>query len=117
MVSLRSSVYSFDCTDYRRKEFNTFTFNQWCIGNEQNNMQLTSYIKTKKPIDDYVFYSLTKIKKKLNHKKIDLLKMDIEGFEWNIIQTEIINNNNTDDLPVQLLFELHTDGANPECVG
>jgi hypothetical protein len=41
--------------------------------------------------------------------------MDIEGFEWNFFRDEILNAKD-EDLPEQILFELHTEGANKHCV-
>jgi len=50
-----------------------------------------------------VVYRLETIMKKLGHKKIDLLKMDIEGSEYEVIQ-DLIKS----DIPVkQLLVEFH----------
>ena len=48
-------------------------------------------------------YSLDSIMKKLNVKKIDLLKMDVEGSEYEIIDTILDMNNK----PSQLLVEFH----------
>jgi hypothetical protein len=42
--------------------------------------------------------------------------MDIEGFEWDILQNDIIHNSNSMDLPDQLLIEIHAMGANPKYV-
>jgi hypothetical protein len=53
---------------------------------------------------------------KLGHKKINMLKMDIEGGEWNLLQHEIVEAEDENYLPEQLLFELHTEGANPHYV-
>jgi hypothetical protein len=44
-----------------------------------------------------------------------MLKMDVKGFEWDIIKDEIIKGKEN-DLPKQFLFELHTEGANPQYV-
>jgi hypothetical protein len=61
------------------------------------------------------FFTLREIKEKLGHKEIHLLKMDIEGFEWDLLQQEIIAGRD-EDLPEQLLFELHGEGTTPLAV-
>lgn len=118
MISLGASVYGFDCTDYKRKEY-LFEFYPWCIGT-YSSFQNNLYSKQSNNVNNYNttnFYSIDDIKKTLNHTKIHMLKMDIEGFEWKLLYDEIINSRDIiNGLPEQLLFELHTQGANPDCV-
>mmetsp|Transcript_2398 Transcript_2398/g.3214 ORF Transcript_2398/g.3214 Transcript_2398/m.3214 type:complete len:121 (-) Transcript_2398:377-739(-) len=52
---------------------------------------------------------------RLYHSKVDLLKFDIEGFEWEFFDS-FINQTNPDKLPDELAFELHTQGANANFV-
>jgi len=133
MSKLGASVYAFDCTDWKRPEY-LFEFYDWCIGKEAS-FQNNAYSKRK---DKHTFFSLSEIQQKLNHSKIHMLKMDIEGFEWNLLYSEIISQSKVSTsgsshyvrdsrysststsedtgLPDQLLFELHTEGSNPECV-
>ena len=60
------------------------------------------------------FKSLEQIKGELRHSRIDILKMDIEGFEWRVLQSLLELSDR--DLPTQILFELHTEGASPTYV-
>lgn len=117
--TLGSSVFAFDCTTNRREDWgNTFTFYPWCLGEKQSfdNNYYTKNISSSKQ-NNFQFYKLFEIKKMLNHESmpIDILKMDIEGFEWEVLETEIIKGKRV-DLPYQLLFELHTQGSNAKVV-
>merc|ERR1719188_1953828 len=49
----------------------------------------------------------------LGHDLVDVLKFDIEGFEWKLFQSEIFG---LKSLPRQLAFELHTQGSKPIAV-
>ena len=135
MSKLGASVYPFDCTDWKRPEY-LFEFYDWCIGKEAS-FQNNAYSKRK---DNHTFFGLHDIQLKFNHPTINMLKMDIEGFEWNLLYSEIINQTKVissqsagfvhdgkhspsthsklleTSLPEQLLFELHTEGSNPQCV-
>jgi hypothetical protein len=113
MVDLGASVYGFDCTDFNRPEYK-FHFYQWCVGKN------TSVINPTNAFSDRVkgpqkFLSLTEIKRQLGHKKIDILKFDIEGYEWDLFEDDLLHMN-PEELPEQLLFELHTEGANSKSV-
>ena len=41
---------------------------------------------------------------------IDLLKFDIEGYEWRLLEEEILSKGGL--LPKQLMFEVHLQGSN-----
>lgn len=60
----------------------------------------------------YQFKKLSQTMQELGHEHVDLLKFDIEGYEWKLFQTEILTME-TDRLPEQISFELHTQRANP----
>jgi len=110
IAKLGANVFAFDCTNTANPAWTLFKFYSWCIGTE------TSLENTDRPkIADSKFYSLGTIKQKLGHHKINMLKIDIEGFEWDILQNEIIKGRD-EDLPDQILFELHTEGADPSWV-
>mmetsp|Transcript_107402 Transcript_107402/g.210538 ORF Transcript_107402/g.210538 Transcript_107402/m.210538 type:complete len:314 (+) Transcript_107402:6-947(+) len=111
MSRLGASVYAFDCTDKKRFNYN-FNFYEWCIGKEKS-FEGSRYAHGQDT--GHEFYSIAEIKEKLGHPKIHMLKMDIEGFEWDLLQNEIVEGEE-DALPEQLLFELHTEGANAKFV-
>merc|ERR1711879_781730 len=46
-------------------------------------------------------------------RRVDLLKFDVEGFEWDFFEREFLPGG---ILPFQLSFELHTQGAKPQYV-
>merc|ERR1712187_1035342 len=58
-----------------------------------------------------VFKTLSQTMKELGHSYIDLLKLDIEGFEWFLFETEVFTKKR-EQLPEQIAFELHTSAAN-----
>lgn len=105
---LGADVYAFDCTVAGKRNWGTLKFYQWCIGTPKN-LDSSSYAKdvVNKKLE---FYTLGQLKAKLNHTHIDMLKIDIEGCEWDLLYEEIVRGKD-EDLPTQLLFELHTEGA------
>jgi hypothetical protein len=55
-------------------------------------------------------WKLDKVQKFLNHRHIDLLKMDIEGYEWSMLNQlpELSDiRSSTAVLPFQILVEIH----------
>lgn len=118
VASLGASVFAFDCTDKMRSEWNgKFVFNNWCLGKQASFEE--NFYSARAENKTFLFYSLPEIKTKLGHASrhvdVDVLKMDIEGFEWNILESEIVHGDE-DSLPKQILFELHTQGANTRYV-
>lgn len=62
-----------------------------------------------------VFKSLAQTMQELGHTHLDLLKFDIEGFEWGLFAAEILPKSR-EQMPEQIAFELHTEKANPAFV-
>jgi hypothetical protein len=118
MAALGANVFSFDCTVKENPAWKTFKFYPWCIGRKETIGNEVGYVKsgrTGMSEDQFVFKLLKQICRDLGHDRIHMLKMDIEGFEWGILQEEIIKDDDA-DLPEQLLIEIHTQGANPKYV-
>ncbi|KAJ1389220.1 hypothetical protein B484DRAFT_459708 [Ochromonadaceae sp. CCMP2298] len=111
MAGLGATVVAFDCTDEKKDTYH-FDFHPWCIGTPHS-FEGSLYAAGKD--SGQQFYSLQQIKKKLGHPSVQMLKMDIEGSEWELLQKEIVDADEG-SLPEQLLFELHTEGANPQVV-
>jgi hypothetical protein len=115
MQQLGCETHAFDCTiDPNSKAVagKQFKFHHWCIGSkEQVDTPKSNYVKTDKA--NLVFKSLAQTMQELGHNNIDLLKFDIEGFEWQLFQNDIIPGKL---LPEQMSFELHTQKANPAYV-
>jgi len=112
--SVGCDVHGFDCTLLAAQPQWNFTFHDTCIG-QSHAFDGNSYSMAKRKADlTFEFKGLDTIRTELGHSHIDILKMDIEGFEWDIfvglLQLQDL------DLPQQLLFELHTEGANPTWV-
>lgn len=56
------------------------------------------------------YFSLQEIVFKLKHNSIDLLKMDIEGYEFRVVQNifaDALEGVFLDFLPMQISFEMH----------
>mmetsp|Transcript_104584 Transcript_104584/g.196915 ORF Transcript_104584/g.196915 Transcript_104584/m.196915 type:complete len:329 (+) Transcript_104584:67-1053(+) len=114
-------THAFDCTvsatdpNVYKKPFH---FHQWCIGRSEDtskaddSMSKTGYLKEGDvKAKSMEFKSLAQTMHELSHKHIDLLKFDIEGFEWKLFEDDILHATDA-NLPAQLSFELHTQGAN-----
>lgn len=115
MAQLGCTVHAFDCTSdvaalSAEAASTGVTFHPWCIG-KQRPFEGNNYAIKKDSI--YAFYTLKEVMEKLGHQQVDVLKMDIEGFEWQILEEEIIPALSP---PLQILFELHTEGAKKEFV-
>lgn len=117
MGAFGASVHAFDCTIPATSRFQSHVhFHHWCLG-RASNFSNNAYSRASDS-KEFAFQTLSETRRILGHKKVrlNILKMDIEGFEWELLYQEIILATSEDDLPDQLLFELHTKGANPECV-
>jgi len=121
-------VHAFDCTidtSYKSVQNKHFKFHDWCVGEADaelanadglagttnNNMRKEGGNVAKK----LVFKSLVDSMKELGHhgKTIDVLKFDVEGFEWQLFEKELLSGQ---VLPKQMSFEMHTEGAKPWAV-
>ena len=87
-----------------------FTFHQECIGDGPQGLDATVNWREGEAVRR--FAPLADIMKRLNHTRLDVLKMDIEGVEWAILE-DIARGG----LKVQqLMFEIHSECANPDIV-
>jgi len=114
MQNLGCETHAFDCTigpSAPAVAGRSFKFHNWCIG-QKNNVSFKSnvYLQTDASME---FKTLTETMHELGHSHVDLLKFDIEGFEWQLFETEILPSKTP---PEQLSFELHTQKANPAYV-
>lgn len=104
-------VHAFDCTissDAPSVFGKPFKFHQICLGSKTNINESTYFRREAGEV--VVFQSLEETMNQLGHKKVDVLKFDIEGSEWNLFNT--ILKTPPSHLPEQIFFELHTEGAN-----
>jgi len=108
-------VHAFDCTvpeDFQSVKNKHFTFHRVCIGKDNGGLEgaeIKNHLESNHK--QLVFKSMATIMKELGHTSMDLLKFDIEGFEWQLFENELLTGNI--ELPAQLAFEMHTDGAKP----
>jgi len=116
MQVLGCETHAFDCTvdsESAAVKGKPFHFHRWCIGEKKDNKDLANNIYVKKDVSTLQFKSLSETMQELGHSYIDLLKFDIEGFEWKLFESEILPSKNP---PEQLSFELHTKRASPRFV-
>lgn len=110
-------THAFDCTVDPQDPVvaaKPFKFHPWCIG-RRSNVTFTNniYVHSQSDANKFQFKSLADTMAELGHNHVDLLKFDIEGFEWQLLETEILPSRNP---PEQISFELHTQKANPAYV-
>lgn len=108
-------VHSFDCTGPRERfkvpANERLYFHHVCLGSEYVTAPLGPIPDSKK--DHRVqgpIMTLHQIQKMLNHEQIDLLKMDIEGYEWSVFESwpELSNPiSHNFQLPMQINVEIH----------
>jgi hypothetical protein len=113
-------THAFDCTVDPSSPVvagKKFTFHNWCIGQKGNfGLEHNTYVEnnTKSGGNPALeFKTLSTTMKELGHTHIDLLKFDIEGFEWQLFESNFLAGDNP---PEQISFELHTQKANPDFV-
>eukprot|EP00401_Gymnodinium_catenatum_P074007 CAMPEP_0117535104 /NCGR_PEP_ID=MMETSP0784-20121206/40761_1 /TAXON_ID=39447 /ORGANISM="" /LENGTH=617 /DNA_ID=CAMNT_0005331617 /DNA_START=217 /DNA_END=2071 /DNA_ORIENTATION=+ len=118
MAMLGCETHAFDCTiDPRAKSVTGkhFVFHQWCIGvKPKASMKNEGYASVYLPEDEsrLEFKGLLEVMALLGHTFIDVLKFDIEGFEWQLFELLFQAN-----VPVgQMSFELHSRWSNRKYV-
>jgi len=108
------TVHTFDCTGPRSRftvpNHERLHFHHVCLGAEPvpAPTELGPKIFNSTVIGEIM--TLHQIQKMLNHKRIDLLKFDIEGYEWPLIDSwPLLSDPRSQDyvLPYQIVFELH----------
>ena len=115
-LARQCEVHAFDCTvseSASSVKNKRLQFHKWCLGYPMS-FENNGYTKHDTSAN-YSFKTLSNTREVLNHTRtrLDLLKFDIEGFEWNLIDEDLLQS---DVLPTQLSFELHTVGANKNFV-
>lgn len=98
-------VHTFDCTGPRER----FTpplhpklnFHHICLVSDETEMH-DAIMEGKR-------WTLASMQKNLGHNQIDLLKLDVEGFEWDVLQSWLALSISPEPfaLPMQILMELH----------
>jgi hypothetical protein len=104
-------VHTFDCTSSPPQEkHDRLRFHQICLG---GNSSLQHHMfpnvdpsKTNQQSSERLFLTFDQILKMQKHKKIHVLKMDIEGAEYSVF-ADLLKNISRSDLPYQISFESH----------
>lgn len=91
-------VHAFDCTvDEEQFKHKNFHFHPWCISPEGKNVDNTNG----------QYKTLSQTLKALRHPRIDTLKLDIDGLEYQVIE-DILKG---PVQPLQIVVEMHTEEA------
>ena len=104
---LKCKVYTFDCTvgdNYASKIPSGIFFYPWCVGD--NDLVKTISSDLGHTGEKAQYYTIGTIMKKLQHTRVDLLKMDIERHEFAVVKS-------LDSIyaPNQIVFETHVHNA------
>mmetsp|Transcript_93238 Transcript_93238/g.179135 ORF Transcript_93238/g.179135 Transcript_93238/m.179135 type:complete len:492 (+) Transcript_93238:38-1513(+) len=81
-------------------------FHPWCVG-DHGSQYHGAYGNAPS-----MFFTLDEIMSKLGHDSVDIVKFDIEGFEWKLFESLLAGKY----MPEQIAFELHTYNAKPQGV-
>lgn len=122
-------VFAFDCTvrdKDRKMEADNVNFSPICIGDPTSNAGNIGQLYMNQAKDEFgfdgnsnepvfQFKSLLQLSSERHLDRIDLLKFDIEGHEWDFFSSVLpeLWKFNEDLLPGQISFELHTKWADP----
>lgn len=107
------TIHTFDCTGpitrFHKPDDPRLHFHHVCLGTENKPAPAnTSDAVRNVPYGE--FWTLEKMQKTLNHTQIDLFKMDIEGYEWQLLEswpTLFDVRSSSVQLPMQILVEVH----------
>jgi len=117
-------VHAFDCTMtdekklfkylHQQHDVHNLEFHPWCIGENTDVVNFDRPHKYDMKSDKHLYHTIDEIMLFLRHSHLDLLKFDIEGFEWQLFDSLLKSSKR--NLPQQLAFELHTEGASDSYV-
>jgi len=114
MALLGCETHAFDCTvdpDAKHVFKQPFVFHHWCIGEKVTDGDKAfgeEYLQGR-DAQKMEFKTLKQTMQELGHTNINVLKFDIEGFEWGLFENVIFKGAHVE----QIAFELHTVMANP----
>merc|ERR1711971_293962 len=106
-------IHTFDCTGakarFDKQPSNERSyFHHVCLGTEYEKGAGDEECKDKNTKCGET-WTLHQMQQKLGHNRIDLLKVDIEGWEWPLFESwpRLLNNTNQTILPKQIMVEIH----------
>jgi len=107
-------IHTFDCTGskarFHKPENNRLTFHHICLGSVPQPAPQIDCTDKKRGTICGPIKTLKDIQSMLGHTQIDLLKFDIEGYEWPIFESwPVISDGSSASFvyPMQILVEIH----------
>ena len=105
-------VHTFDCTGpttrFQKPDNDRIHFHHVCLGTVHEDAIPTEQCADLNKCGET--WTLLEMQRKLNHTRIDLFKIDIEGYEWPILESWPQNSDPDAKelwLPMQMLIEVH----------
>lgn len=112
MAEAGCETHVFECAPSPKETVATaeqhIEFHDWCIGGAHGRAGVDAADLSEKK-----FFSLAETMEQLGHSSVDILRFNLEGSEWAFLQEEIVLGSSTTPPPAQLIFQLHTSGADP----
>lgn len=111
MAKMGCETHAFDCTISTTSEAvsnKAFTFHHWCIGEAVKQKKFGSQYVHSGDGTQLEFKTLSDTMQHLGHATVDVLKFDIEGFEWKLFEHVFLKEAVNIE---QISFELHTSHA------
>jgi hypothetical protein len=104
-------IHTFDCTGrqsrFRKPDSERLHFHHVCLGTDHEDAKTEEGCDT---VKCGATWTLLEMQQRLGHTRIDLLKLDIEGFEWPLLESwPILTDPEAPNMlhPMQLLVEIH----------
>lgn len=106
-------IHTFDCTGFERRfrkpDNPRLHFHFVCLGTENKPANHSCRARKKEQCGE--IWTLQRMQQTMHHSRIDLLKIDIEGFEWPLLESwPLLSDTRASSevlLPMQLLLEVH----------
>ncbi|KAI9136030.1 methyltransferase domain-containing protein [Paraphysoderma sedebokerense] len=98
------TIHTFDCTGNWTNP--STIFHPWCLGEKNEDKMFADKIY-QPDAKKSVFRTWDTIMKDIQVQRVDVLKMDIEYFEWQVLP--FLLDVPSDNLPIQILLEIHYD--------
>ena len=106
----KCTVHVFDCTTRSPSTPGNIQYHDWCLGGE-NRREKGALARLRGTVDVQIRTLQTTIDW-LNASRIDVLKIDIEGSEWEFLRNHIVSCLTSSCLlPEQIVVEIHFENS------